>query len=631
MLNACVAVLAAAIATGLAGRARAAEDRYGDPLPSGAVQRLGTLRLRYSSGIADLRYLPDGRGLIAVGSSVEIWDLAGGQPQATQKVCERPIASIDVRSDGQALLVADTGGTVHEWDLVNERELHAWPTDQAGLRMAHYSPDGERVLTTGSKPPTLKEWELATGQELVAITGRMHYFHEGIYGPDGKTAFVNGGAGTDPILAHYDLATGEPLNEWLKDYYAHARSIVLSDDGERLLVGSRHKATESRVDNYELLKQFTGHHGHAVVSVAYCKEPDQLLTGSRDGSIRRWNRLEGEVLLRWCPHEAYVTHMQVSPDGQWVLSYGSGMVVESSLADGRPRATWQRHNGPVNAVAALPSTATVVSGSTDTTLRLWDISTGECLNTIEGANLGAYAIAVSPDGARAAVGCKDGVLREFALSDGNLIRELKGHRGYVRSVAYAPRGYHLVSSAGDGSMRVWGQETGNPVHILEGHRGGVLSVAVSADGKHALSGGRDATVRLWDLQAGELLQTCEGHRGWVQAVAFAGSNLIGLSGAADGRVLKWNLSTGELLAEMSHGSAVYALACPADGQTAYAGGGDRAITCWNLATNEKTATLTGHEAAVLSLAMAPDQGRLVSASQDTTLLVWDTGQVRPPG
>jgi WD40 repeat protein len=188
-------------------------------------------------------------------------------------------------------------------------------------------------------------------------------------------------------------------------------------------------------------------------------------------------------------------------------------------------------------------------------------------------------------------------------------------------VAYAPQGHHLLSSAGDGQVRVWGRDTDQPVHILEGHRGGVLAVAVSPDGTRALSGGRDGTVRLWDLQSATLLHTLEGHRGWIQAVAFAGGNGVGLSGAADGRILKWDLSTGELLGEMSHGGAVSAVACTSDGKTAYAGG-SAGVTCWDLTTNEKAATLTGHEGAVLSLALSPDGHRLISASQDTTLLVW---------
>ena len=601
----------------------AAEDRFGAPLPDDAVQRLGTLRLRYTGGIGDLCYLPDGRAAIAVGDSVEIWDLAEGKLQATHQVCDASVRSVVPRSDGKALLVGDSAGNVHEWDLAAQRELRAWPTGQAGLKAVHYSPDEKRVLTTGSNPPTINEWELATGRELVAITGKMHYFHEAIYGPEGKTAFVNGGAGAGPILAHYDLATGELLHEWHKDTYAHTRSIVLSEDRERLLLGSRHKATEWQVDDYKLLNQFSGHHGHAVTSVAYCKETDQILTGSRDGSIRRWNRLKAELLLRWWPHDGHVTRMEVSPDGKWLLSYGRSLVAETSMATGEFRLSWERHSGPVQAVAALPAGGAVVSGSTDGTLRRWDIATGECLATIEGANLGAYAVAVSPDGTRVAAGCKDGIVREFSLSDGSIVRELEGHRGYVRSVVYTHDGTRLLSSAGDGTIRVWALDQEEPVSILEGHRGGVLSIAISPDGRLVMTGGRDGTVRVWHLSRGTLLQTLEGHRAWVTAVAFAGDNGHGLSASRDGRVLKWDLATGEILGEMVHGGELHALACTPDGKTACAGGTDKLITCWDLATGEKLAAFGGHDGAILSLALTPDGKRLISGSQDTTLLVWE--------
>ena len=599
----------------------AAEDRLGDALPASALQRLGTLRLRH--GISDLCYLLDGRGVVAVGNSIHIWDFAKGELDATHKVCDASIRGIALRSDGKALLIADTSGKVNEWDLENQAVLHTFATGQSGLTSAHYSPDSTRVVTTGSGPPTIKEFELATGKELVSITGKMHSYREAVYGPEGKTALVNGAAGSGPILAHYDLTTGDLIHEWHKDYYAHTRSLVLSEDGERVLAGTRHSATEWQVSDHKLLQKFTGHHGHAVTSVAYCKDPDQLLTGSRDGSIRRWNRLENEVLLRWCPHNGHVTNIEVSPDGKRVLSYGSRMVAETSLADGKSTVTWERHNGPVEAVAVLPSGDTAISGSTDATLRTWDLTGGECLSTIDGATLGAYATAVSPDGKRVAAGCKDGIVREFSLPDGKLIRDLKGHFGYILSVAYTPDGDYLLSSAGDGSIRAWGPDSAEPAHILKEHLGGVLGIAISADGKFVLSGGRDGTVRLWDLAEAKLLKTFEGHRGWVNAVAFAGDTGHGLSSGRDGKIFKWDLQSGEILSKMTHGGWVRALVCTPDGKTACAGGDDNIITCWDLSTDEKTATFKGHQARVTALALAPDGKRLVSASQDTTLLVWE--------
>jgi len=622
-LRVCLAVMLFEVAVFSAGAlAQATEDRLGDPLPEGAVQRLGTLRLR--GGIGDLGYLPDGRAIIAYGGDVEIWDFKTGERLFRERVIPGGIRSMDVREDGQAVLLADSGGKVHEWDIAKNEILHSFPTGQAVLLTACYSPDSTRVLTTGQSPPTLKEFELATGKELVSMKGnKLYSFLQGIYDAEGKTAFVDGGySGDNPILAHYDLATGELLHEWHNNYYSHRRSLELSPDGERILIGSRTMAAEYSTDSYEQLKRFTGHQGAAVTAVAYCKEPSQLLTGSRDGSIRRWDREKPEVLLRWCPHAAYCTNIRVSPDGSRVLSYGSGMVVESDISTGAPTIAWERHSQGVEAVAVLPDGQRAVSGSSDTTLRLWDITTGEALGTMEGATLGAYAVAVAPDGSKVAAGCKDGVVREFSIPDGKLIRELKGHLGYVRSVAYTPDGRRLLSSAGDGRVRIWSADSDEAIHVMREHRGGVLSVAVSADGRRALSGGRDGTVRLWDLEAAELLRTFTGHRGWVEAVCFAVEGGYAFSSGRDGRILKWNLETGEIEAEMVQGSWVRALACAPDGKYIYAGGDDSLITCWDLNSGARVATLRGHAASVVDLAFALDGEYVISASLDSSLLVW---------
>ena len=623
VLGAATAVLGRA---GDAGDGRAlAVDRVGDPLPRGAIQRLGTLRMRYPSGIGDLCYLPDGRGVIAVGGQVEIWNLADGELERSDRVCEAGLVSVVPRSDGEVLLVADSSGRVLEWDLPGKHVLRSWATGQAGLRRACYSPDGERVLTTGAKPPTIKEWELASGSELVLIEGEMHYFHEAVYGPEARTAFVNGGAGSGPVLAHYDLSTGKALKQWHKDYYTHGRSIALSADRERLLVGSRHVGAEWRLEGYELLKRFKGHHGHAVTAIAYCREPEQLLTGSRDGSIRRWSRIEGKVLLRWWPHNHHVTRIAVSPDGKWVLSYGGGRVAECSMATGEPRVQWERHSGVVTAVSFLPDGERVLSASADGTLRVWDVATGASVRVITGAKLGAYCVAVSADGAMAAAGCKDGVVREFRVSDGELTRELKGHRGYVRSAVYAPDGKRLLSCAGDGSICVWDHGVSEPTARLEGHRGGVLCVAVSGDGGRAISGGRDGTVRLWDLGRPEPVWALDGHFGWVEAVAFVGDGEQAVSVGRDNLLIRWDLDKAEEGSRIEHAGHHAAVVCSPDRLRVFSAGSDAAIACWDLETGEQAAGLSGHRKAVTSLALSPDGRTLVSASEDTTLLVWDIG------
>lgn len=593
-------------------------DALGDPLPDGASQRLGTLRMKYTSGVNDIAYLPDGKALVAVGSQLHIWDTNKGEMVGTQTL-PAGTGPMQLSKDGMRILFR-SGGDVFEWDFANEKQLHRFPTGVTNLRSVVYSPDETRVLAAGTVPPVLKEFDLASGNKLIEIKGDFATFANAIYGPDGKTAFVGGGY--DNVVAHYDLTSGEKLHEFVKNY--NANTLALSSDGARLLVGSRSYASEWKIDGeYTELKRFGGHHGGAVNAVAYCADTDQILTGSRDGSIRRWDRNVPEVLLRWFPHESYVTMIRVSPDGQRVLSYGAGLVAESFTETGKSTLTWDRHIGAVEAVMICADQRHCVSASTDETLRLWDMETGKTVRVMTGAKLGAYCVAVSPDQKRVAAGCKDGMLREWSLENGAMLRELSGHLGYVWAVAYTHTGDRLLSSADDGTVRVWSQTADEPLAILRGHLGGVLSIAVSQDDSTLLSAGRDGTVRVWDLNKGELRGTLNGHRGWVNAVSFAGRGRYAVSAGRDGRILRWNLQAMKLVDDIEQGTWIKVICASPDGQHVYVAGDDATIACWDLADRVKTAELKGHKSGINSLAIAEDGATLISASADTTLLVWD--------
>ncbi|MCE5239852.1 WD40 repeat domain-containing protein [bacterium] len=612
--------------------AQETKDLHGEPLPTGAVQRLGTLAMRYG-GVGGLAYLPDGRGVVLTGGRVDIWDLSRGTRQSSTVVSPAGLVSVQLRRDGAVLLLGDAAGTVCEWDPATLKELRSWDTGQKELRTACYSPDGKRVVTAANNPQGLKEWDLDSGRELIAIRSELICVRAGaIYGPEGTTAILGGGY--DHNLERWDLTTGQLVRKWCGIY--EAKHMALAPDQKSMTVGVEDRAVEWSLDTYQALRPYKHCPGEAarIFQVAYLPATDEVLCGGRDGTIHRWSRVSGERVFSWRPHQSVVAPFAVSPDEQWLLSYGTYQVAETNIRTGEPRLKCDRHIGGIEAVAFLPDGQRVVTGSSDETLRLWDAAAGKTLCLMPGATLGAYAVAVSPDGKRAAAGCKDGKLREFDLATGKPLGEYSGHLGYLRAVCYDGNG-RLYSSADDGSIRVWEQGKPEAVAVLQGHRGGVLGLDVSAGGKQLASCGRDGTVRLWDVAAegpaigrpaSRILSgpATTSHAGYVTAVRFTPDGKAVVSGGRDGHVLKWDVASGRKLLDIARGSWVNGLVCTPDGAQVLVGGSDGRVMAYNLQTGAAGVTRS-HGSSVLGLALSPDGRWLLTGHQDTTALLWRVG------
>ncbi|KAN0075121.1 hypothetical protein V8E54_007732 [Elaphomyces granulatus] len=354
-----------------------------------------------------------------------------------------------------------------------------------------------------------------------------------------------------------------------------------------------------------------------------------------DNQISQWAHRVLTVEKNWSSLEqiltahSWVISVTVSPDSKKVVSGSFDSTVRVwDTTTGQADQTLTGHSRAVTSVAFSPDGRKVVSGSDDRTVRVWDITTGQADQTLMGHSAEVRSVAFSPDGKKVVSGSRDWTVRVWDITTGQVDQTLTGQSGWVTSVAFSPDGKEVVSGSDDSTVRVWDITTGQADQTLMGHSRAVTSVAFSPDGKKVVSGSDDRTVRVWDITTGQADQTLTGHSAEVRSVAFSPDGKV-VSGSYDSTVRVWDITTGQAAQTLTgHSGRVTSVAFSPDGKVV-SGSYDSTMRVWDITTGQADQTLTGHSDSVRSVAFSPDGKKVVSGSYDSTVWVWDitTGQV----
>lgn len=288
--------------------------------------------------------------------------------------------------------------------------------------------------------------------------------------------------------------------------------------------------------------------------------------------------------------------------------------------------------------AFSPDGKYIVSGYEDSTIMLWDSTTGNvALGPLNMHTDRVWCVAFSPNGREIASGSGDNTILVWDAATGEmLVGPFRGHTNTVVSVAFSPEGKQIASGAMDNTIRIWDAQTGDLlVGPLTGHTHWVYSVSFSPGSRQLVSGSGDKTVRIWGVESGDLIHgPLDGHRAAVYSVAFSPDGRRIISAEWGGDVCVWNTTTGALLSGPSkqHGTKTLA-AVSASSSTRYcavspdgkwiAGHKDRhlnIIEVWDSNMGQCVATYSErHRDYVYSISFSPDSGRILTASNDNTI------------
>jgi WD40 repeat protein len=296
------------------------------------------------------------------------------------------------------------------------------------------------------------------------------------------------------------------------------------------------------------------------------------------------------------------------------------------------------HGGSVTTIAISPDSQLIASGSSDKTIKLWSLTTGELLHSFGGrsllSNIGhrdrVRAVAFGADSRTLFSASDDGTVKRWDLASLKLVSTFPEHGWGVSAIAVDSDGLLMVSGGGDGSIYLWDLETEELITTLDKHRDGISALIISQDGYELASASYDKTIRLWDLDSRRLLNSLRGHSDRVTGIAATANWQTLVSSSGDKTLKIWDLDEGKQLQTlMAYQDPVNCVALSPDDSWLAGGGDDSTIRIWRvqwgdrveLPQNQRPVVLR-HSWSVNALGFSPNSQVLVSCSTDETIKIW---------
>jgi WD40 repeat protein len=382
--------------------------------------------------------------------------------------------------------------------------------------------------------------------------------------------------------------------------------------------------------NFKMIKSFSSGHGWYIWSASFSPDGKYIATGSLgrfDKMINLYELKTGTKIRTFKGHSDYILSVDFSPAGKSIISGSIDKTIK----------LWDVESGDeintfrcpaVTSVKFTPDGKQILSGDGKKTLILWDIESSKKVRTFRGHSDTIWEVDISPNGKYALSGCEDKKIKLWDLSSGKEIRSFKGHFDiYTDCLKFSPDGKYVLSLIDDYNLKMWEMKTGKEIRTFTGNSEEVFSVDFSPDGNNIISGSFDGTIKLWNIESGKPIKTIQISIEGLYEVTFSSSGKFALTKTEKDTIL-WDIEAGKVIMTIKgnadDGNSI--AFTPDERYFLYSDG--KAIILREVQTGKKLQTFIGHTGSVNSLDISPDGKSFLSCSRDRSIKLWslETGK-----
>jgi WD40 repeat protein len=656
-----VLFLATAHSAALAADGR--KDIYGDPLPPGAIARMGTVRWRIPPGVSDSScWFINDRTLItgSIGHDWWAWDARTGR--ITGRVWKKIqttehlggwVASNGFSFDGAIAALGTTDGVVETYDLISGAQLKSWHGHEGAVRSIAFSQKGERVATR-SVDGSVRIWNARTARlvaRIVAPTsghpGGPDQFNALAVSPDGNL-LAWAGVGADRAIHLFDVVSGRERDR-IRNAGPEVHCVAFSPNGNFLAFAAAERPLRlwDVVRSREVWKSkreaSSGSLEH--VWLLFSRDGRWLAASQSYSAVILFDVATGEALWNAGERGGNAGQIAFAPDSKSIAALGAlqdRTIYRYDVRSGR-QITDGGHFGSVDHLWFTSDGRSCVTSARDGVLRVWDPDSGKLVRTRPDSGFSIQAI--TADGEPLIL---DGVLGSLHLYDfmaGKDRWRFKPH-SVTDAAALAPNGRDVITSGLDEkgkdnlvqTISVWDSLARKERWSASIAERGIWAFVYSSDGRALLcpSASGEAVLRFNSVTGRQLsARSLNKDLGLPLAVSPDRRTIVFVDG---GGLALFETLTLEQRCRLTSKGVPNTAAFSSDGTLLAAGWGDfvaldtvyGAWQVWDARSGRTVAHGVGQWGPVCSVVLSPDGRCLATGSDDTTALVWNLPAAKPP-